>query len=201
MLWKLLISENPKKWGNCSPAPRAPRPIWTPQTNWILNDLWFWDTLGWTQKNLNSQCIWSVVSLAIFTMRMDTLTKQCFWAFFWDGILIPNMMARSLINAKKSMSGPRQSLIKISFDENLRKQASTQIAVILKLPVWRVIALKWPSWSKIYLLFVILTASSSCHIRGGKEKKLAPKVLYICGRTWFMKNSVKRAKWYTRRSC
>ena len=129
MLWKLLISDFQKKWGNCPPAPR---PIWTPQTNWILNDLWFWDTLGWTQKNLKSQCLWSVVSLAIFTMRMDTLTKQCFWALFWDGILIPNIMARGLTNAKKSMSGPRQSLIKISFDENLRKQASTQIAVILK---------------------------------------------------------------------
>ena len=160
---------------------------------WLFS--WVLRYFGFNSKKFKYECLWSIVSLTMFTMRMDTLTKQCFWAFFWDGILIPNMMARSLINAKKSMSGPRQSLIKISFDENLRKQASTQIAVILKLPVWRVIALKWPSWSKIYLLFVILTASSSCHIRGGKEKKLAPKVLYICDRTWFMTKQRKCVKW------
>ena len=49
---------------------------------------------------------------------------------FRDGILIQIIMVRGLTNAKKSMSGPRQSLIKILFDENLRRQPSTQIAVI-----------------------------------------------------------------------
>ena len=131
----------------------------------------------------------------MFTMRMDTLTKQCFEHYSVMVYLNTNYDGQGFEKCKEinAMSGPRQSLIKISFDENLRKQASTQIAVILKLPVWRVIALKWPSWSKIYLLFVILTASSSCHIRGGKIQQIKPDF-------WRRKKQckcVKRAKWYT----